>query len=317
MKKALIVGAAGQDGRLLGKLLLSKGYEVYGLTRTPPGIDLAWKCYQVNLLDYSSVGSLLACVLPDEIYYLAAFHHSSEHKLSITSMELLQKSFEIHQHGLVNFLQAIRSYCPAARLFYAASSYVFGDVTAQPQDENTPFQPTCAYGISKAAGVACCRFYRRHESVYASLGILYNHESPLRKAGFLSQKIIQGVLQARRDPSFKLALGDLSARVDWGYAPDYVEAMFRILQLPVADDFVIATGENHTVQEFVELAFGYVGLEWERHVRVDPAIVQKQRYTLRGNASKLRAATGWSPSLTFSEMILELLRQQGTFNDAT
>lgn len=296
MRSALIIGAGGQDGRLLAGLLGQRGYAVHGWTRTEPG----------NLLHPEAVVSELKRLKPDEIYYLAAFHHATEDVVEISEEELIRRSREVHVVGLRNVLQAIKTVSRQSRLFYAASSHVFGVNTDERQNEETPFAPNSAYSISKAEGVACCRAYRA-EGLFATTGILFNHESSLRKPSFLSQKITRGALRARRDPNYRLVLGDLEARVDWGYAPDYVEAMTRILQLPEAGDFVVASGETHTVSEFAQIAFHEVGLDWTKHVETDASLLKKNQQTFCGDARKLRAATGWAPSRDFAAMVRTIL----------
>jgi GDPmannose 4,6-dehydratase len=249
---------------------------------------------------------------PDEIYYLAAFHHSTEDTIEESAAELLRRSFDVHVLGLVNVLQGMEECCPRARLFYAASSHVFGTPSGEWQNEKTPMLPSSAYGISKAAGIQCCQFYRREKGVFAATGILFNHESPLRKASFLSQKIVRGALQARRNPAYRLVLGDLDAKIDCGYAPDYVDAMFRILQLPEASDFVVASGEFHTVREFVQTAFDTLNLDWHRHVEIDPRLLNRVSHPFRGDSGKLRAATGWLPSIGFRKWSPSLFVKEKT-----
>jgi GDPmannose 4,6-dehydratase len=249
---------------------------------------------------------------PDEIYYLAAFHHSTEDVIELSAAELLRCSFDVHVLGLLNVLQAMEECCPSARLFYAASSHVFGAPESEWQDEKTPLLPISEYGISKAAGLQCCQLYRQQQGIFAATGILFNHESSLRKPSFLSQKIVRGALRAQRDPSFRLVLGDLETRVDWGYAPDYVEAMSRILQLPEAGDFVVASGELHTVREFAREAFAVLGLDWRRHVETDGHLLKKTPHPLRGDYARLRAATGWAPTVSFVELIARLVHEAET-----
>lgn len=309
MRSALIIGASGQDGQLLTPLLWQRGYSVHGWTRSQPTPATRCACDQINLLNAGEVERELRSLQPDEIYYLAAFHHSTEERVRLSDAELLERSCEVHVIGLQNVLQAMAARSALTRLFYAASSHVFGPSTAGRQDEKTPLAPDSAYGISKAAGIRCCQLYREEEGLFAATGILFNHESPLRKPTFLSQKIVRGALRARRVPGSKLILGDLEARVDWGYAPDYVDAMFRILQLPAASDFVIATGTTHTVREFAEIAFGAVGLDWREHVETDRSLLNKTSQTLCGDAGKLRVATGWSPTVGFAEMVRTLVRE--------
>lgn len=309
MRSALIIGAAGQDGRLLTGQLLARGYAVRGWTRVPSTMTLECECFQIDLIDPFSVECALREQMPDEIYYLAAYHHSAEDRVELSPDELRKRSFEVHAVGLKHVLDTVKNFLPATRIFYAASSHVFGPALGHHQDERTPFAPSSAYGASKLAGVDHCRAYRE-QGVFAATGILFNHESSLRPETFLSKKVVQGALQARRDPNSKLLLGDLDARVDWGYAPDYVDAMFRILQLPIADDFVIATGKLHTVREFVETAFVAVGLDWKQHVQTDTQCLQRKPEALCGDASKLRSATGWSPTVRFSEMVEMLVRER-------
>ncbi|MDR3553442.1 MAG: GDP-mannose 4,6-dehydratase [Syntrophobacteraceae bacterium] len=309
MKRALIVGASGQDGRLLGELLLSKGYLVHGLTRIAPSADLPWECSQINILDSTDVDACLGKTRPDEIYYLAAFHHSAQDKISMSVRDLFQRSFDVHVYGLTNFLETIKTKFPMTRLFYASSSHVFGLPSQEKQTESTPVIPISPYGISKAAGMACCRHYREHGSIHASAGILYNHESNLRNVEFLSRKITDGIGKIMHNRDHKIILGDLNARVDWGYAPDYVEAMLQIVQMPYADDYIIATGESHSVEEFVEKAFECVGLDWRNHVEEDSQILWNKRLggPLVGDSTKLRQSTGWMPTVTFAEMVCKLV----------
>lgn len=295
MRRAIIIGAKGQDGRLLTNLLEQSGVSVRAVTRE-----------SLDLLDREAVRGLLRTEKPAELYYLAAYHHSSEEKTGNDEADLFRRSMEIHVLGLIEVLEAIRLISPATRLFYAASSRIFGATTIAPQSEVTPAVPRCAYGISKLTGVNCCRAYRSQHGVYASTGILYNHESPLRQEKFVSQKIVQAAHRIARNGSGQLLLGDLSATIDWGYAPDFVEAMRRILALPSSDDFVIATGETHTVQEFVEIAFARLGLDWRKHVSESPALVPKRGAVIVGDTTKLRQNTGWAPSVTFRQMV-ELL----------
>src|SRR5581483_8894819 len=254
MKRAVIVGSEGQAGRILFDQLAGTGAAVLGIgsnrTRSttpdsPVGIDIT---------NRSEVLETVRAWQPDEIYYLAAYHHSSEDKTG-DDAELFERSFEVHVCGLIHFLEAMKQHAPDARLFYAASSLVFGTPSHSPQNEDTPLAPQCVYGITKVAGIHSCRFYRESHDLHVSVGILYNHESPLRRAGFVSQKIVRAAIAIARGSREKLVLGDLSARVDWGYAPDFTEAMQRIVRLTEPDDYIIATGEAHSVQEFVEIAF--------------------------------------------------------------
>jgi GDPmannose 4,6-dehydratase len=295
MSRALIIGSRGQDGTLLTSFLAASGWEVDGVGKE-----------DLDVCRPDAVKTVLARGY-QHIYYLAAYHHSSQDSAVPGDRELYKKSSEVHVIGLINFLEGIRYVSPASRIFYAASSMVFGSPVQEPQNEDTPFAPLCIYGISKTSGIYLCRLYREKHGVFASSGILFNHESPLRQRKFVIPKIIHSAIAISRGSHEKLHLGDLSARVDWGYAPDYVDAMHRILCLDQPEDFVIATGENHFVQEVVEIVFTALGLDWRDHVLESPSILTRQRTALRGDSSKLHKATGWKPTVGFKQMILDLL----------
>jgi len=309
MRNALIIGADGQDGRLLARLLDERNYSVRGWTRCQPRNNSHCKSSTVDILSLSHIEESLREFQPNEIYYLAAFHHSTEDIVSTSLSDLFRRSFDVHVNGLLNVLTATKALCPKARLFYAASSHVFGKATAQGQNEATPLRPESPYAISKAAGLRCCQLFRERDNLFAATGILFNHESALRNPSFVSQKIVRGALQAQRDPSFRLELGDLDARADWGYAPDYVDAMFRILQLDRANDYVIASGELHSVREFVELAFEEVGLDWRNHITISERLLKRNSHPLRGDASRLRYATNWAPTVDFGQLVRKLVRE--------
>ena len=302
MSRAIVVGAAGQDGRILSERLISEGCEVLGIARDSGA--------RTDIADAAQVSTLVAAWQPDRIYYLAAHHHSSQDATGADTVGLYEKSHAVHVRGLLHFLEAMRASARHARLFYAASSLVFGDATSAVQDESTPLNPRCIYGITKAAGLHCCRFYRETHGVFASGGILFNHESPYRQEKFVSQKIIRAVAAISAGSHEKLVLGDLSARIDWGYAPDFTDAMTRILALDRADDFVVVTGESHSVGEFAEIAFRHAGLDWKSHVEENPSVLQRRRPALVGDASRLRTRTGWRPTVTFPEMVARLVESR-------
>jgi GDPmannose 4,6-dehydratase len=307
MKRAIIVGAAGQDGRLLYERLRDEGCTVLGIARDSVRCTETCAFDRIDIADRQQVRTALAHWRPDHVYYLAAYHHSSQDSLGRDPVLLFEQSYAVHVRGLLHFLEAIRDGSPATRLFYAASSLVFGSATSPLQNEETSMNPRCIYGITKVSGMHCCRFYRETHGVFAAGGILYNHESTYRSERFVSQKIVRSareIADGRRD---KLILGDLSAAVDWGYAPDFVDAMVKILALPEPGDFIVATGEAHTVREFVEIAFGRLGLDWKHYVQEDASVLHRARGTRIGDASRLRAATGWRPSVTFSQMVESLV----------
>ena len=307
MRRAIIVGCNGQDGRILYDRLLKEGCAIIGIgsdsiqSTEPCGFSA------LNITDRQQVHELVKNWQPGEVYYLAAFHHSSQDAIGMDSAVLYEKSHAVHVAGLLCFLEAIRVAAPAARLFYAASSLVFGDPVESPQNELTALNPQCIYGITKATGVHCCRFYRKTHGVYAVAGFLYNHESIYRQPKFVSQKIIRGAVEILKGRSNELVLGDLSARIDWGYAPDYIEAMIRTLRISGPEDFVIATGRARSVLEFVQLAFEHLGLDWKGYVREDPSVLKRRNTNLVGDASKLKNLTGWQPQVSFEEMIAVLV----------
>ena len=295
MSRALVIGAHGQDGILLTSFLTAREWEVDGIGNG-----------DLDLSRFESVKLTLARGY-QHIYYLAAYHHSSQDSLVDSDTELYKKSSEVHVSGLINFLEGVRTLSPASRIFYAASSLIFGWPDQEPQNEDTPFAPLCIYGITKATGIHLCRFYRKKHGVFASSGILFNHESPLRQRKFVIPKIIRSAIAISKGSLEKLQLGDLSARIDWGYAPDYVDAMYRILRLDQPEDFVVATGETHSVQEVVEIVFNTLELDWRDHVVETPTILTRQRNALRGDIAKLQKATAWKPTVDFKQMILGLL----------
>jgi len=309
MKRALIVGVTGQDGTLLANLLGAKGIDYVGLNREGV-VDSQGLCHRPGqLTDPEFIRSLVDSQPPSHVYYLAAHHHSSQDVNISQDINLWKLSLEVQVLGLVNVLESLRLYSKAARLFYAASSHVFGSPQQTPQDESIPMLPDGVYGSTKLMGIEACSYYRRHYGMFASVGILYNHESEYRKAKFLSQKIIQGAIKIKKGQATRLVLGDLSAELDWGYAPDYVEAMVRILALENPDQYIIATGQPHSVREFVGLVFQQLNLDYKDWVEEDSSIIRKSKCRLIGNPGKLHRDTGWSPSVSFPEMVRLLTEQ--------
>jgi len=293
MKTAVITGSAGQDGTYLTAHLRNRGYTVIGLSRTGP----------VDITDTEAVRRFLAETQPAEVYHLAAHHHSSQDKLADEGA-IFRQSNAVHTIATANFLEAMRRVSPVTRFFFAASCHLFGAPTTPVQNETTPLNPDGLYGITKQAGLLVCHYYRQKHGLFAAVGILYNHESPLRPAQFVTRKIVQAAVAIQAGRQANLILGDLDATVDWGYAGDYADAMHRILQLPAPDDFVVATGEPHRVGEFVGAAFQAVGLDWHPYVTVDPTLVRpSKRLPLVGDSTKLRRMTGWEPHTTFKELV--------------
>jgi GDPmannose 4,6-dehydratase len=309
-RKAIVVGSAGQDGRLLTSQLKRRGYATVGCVR-PSGASGAPNPEQttIDVCASDSVVALVTGFEPDEIYFLAAHHHSAEES-SGNFVEILQQSLDVHTVALANFLESIRRHSPDTRLFYAASSHIFGRPGSDVQNELTPVNPVSAYGISKAAGLFACRHYRETYGTFASVGILYNHESELRPTKFLSRKIARGVAAIARGEAESLTLGNLDAVVDWGYAPDYTDAMQKILEAPVPGDFIVASGKQHTVRDFARIAFEAIGLDYTEYVESDPSIINRDAGVLVGNPAHLIETTGWQPTTDFPGMVRNLVKHE-------
>jgi len=310
MKTAIIVGSEGQDGRIAFDLLARKQYRILGIGRRGvKGVGVDWD-QAIDITNRQDVLQLSKAVQADEIYYLAACQQSSQDKLRDES-DLLKESHAVHVEGLLYFCEGIRMYHPRARLFYAASSLIYEGTDTVVQDEQTPFCPRSIYGMTKLDGLLLCRYYRANHGVFASCGILYNHESLYHGDNFVSTKIIKAALNIKEGKQEALVLGDLSAQVDWGYASDYVAAMHQILNSAQADDFIIASGAAHSVRDFAAVAFGLLGLDWKKYVREDRRLVTRARKVLVGDPKKLMDKTGWRPTVDFQGMVKALLQARG------
>ena len=311
MKTALITGITGQDGSYLAELLLEKGYRVVGMVRRASTenferiahlrdrVDLR----QADLLDQLSLIDVLRAVEPDEIYNLAA------QSFVPTSWQQPVLTAEFDAVGVTRLLEAVRLVASGARFYQASSSEMFGQVRETPQRETTPFYPRSPYGVAKAYGHFITVNYRESYNLYACSGILFNHESPRRGREFVTRKVSDGAARVKLGLARELRLGNLEARRDWGFAGDYVDAMWRMLQQARADDYVVATGEAHTVRELVEIAFGTLGLDWRQHVHEDPALLRPAEVErLVGDASKARRVLGWAPRVSFRELVEMMVR---------
>lgn len=308
MKKAIIVGCNGQDGTLLTKLLMQRKYVVMGLGNTGVYINESLNTTNaINLCDYESVTMLLKSFRPNEVYYLAANHGSSEDNSLNNFLEVYAESHRVHVSGIMSFLEAIKNHLFHCRIFYASSSYIFGDFNGILQDEDTPINPQGIYGITKAAGGMICKEYRKKYGIYSSVGILYNHESCLRNRNFISSKIIHQAIEIKSNIRDHLVVGDLDARVDWGYAPDYVDAFTRILKLPSSDDFIVSTGELHSVRDFVDTVAKHLNLNLDGKIIENNKILHKLIRTRVGNSEKLKNHTGWQPSIGFAKMVKKIV----------
>jgi GDPmannose 4,6-dehydratase len=302
----LITGITGQDGSYLADFLLEKGYAVCGMVRRASQenferiehirgrLDLR----QADLLDQLSLIQLVESTRPHEVYNLAA------QSFVPTSWTQPVLTGEFTALGVTRLLDAIRLVDPTIRFYQASSSEMFGRVRETPQTESTPFYPRSPYGVAKVYGHAITVNYRESYNLFACCGILFNHESPRRGLEFITRKVTDGVARIKRGLQSELRLGNLEARRDWGYAGDYVQAMWLMLQQDHPDDYVVATGETHSVQELVELAFHYAGLDWRRHVVIDDSLRRPAEVDfLLGDASKARQKLGWAPKIGFTELI--------------
>jgi GDPmannose 4,6-dehydratase len=306
-RKAFLTGVSGQDGSYLAELLLAKGYSVHALhwvptngTATAPVPPSDVHLYEGDLADSALLSKLMRDIRPDEVYNLAAQSHVMQ------SMESPEASVNITGLGPLRLLEALRGAGleKTTRFFQASSSELFGNPLKSPQDETTPFHPRNPYGAAKAFAHWMLVQYRETYGMFNCSGILYNHESPRRGEAFVTRKITSALARIVTGQQDRLALGDLDARRDWGYAGDYVEAMWRMLQQPAPSDYVIATGETHSIRDFLDEAFGYVGLDWSKHVDIDTRFVRPtESVQLVGDASKARKELGWTPQVGFQGLV--------------
>ena len=311
MPTAVITGVTGQDGSHLAEWLLDRGYRVVGVVRRASTENFEriaafrdrLELRQADLLDQLSLIEVLKEVRPDEIYNLAA------QSFVPTSWQQPVLTAEFDAVGVTRLLEAMRLVAPQARFYQASSSEMFGRVRETPQRETTPFHPRSPYGVAKVYGHFITVNYRESYGLFTCSGILFNHEGPRRGREFVTRKVSDGVARIKAGLAKELRLGNLAARRDWGYAGDYVQAMWLMLQQPTGDDYVVATGETHSVQELVELAFGCVGLDWRQYVREDPAFLRPAEVDLLiGDASKARTVLGWKPQVTFAGLVEMMVR---------
>jgi len=305
-QRALITGITGQDGSYLAELLLEKGYEVHGLVRRSSSFN-TWRIDHVrdrlalhygDLVDQNSLARTLEAIEPQEVYNLAAQSHVK------VSFEMPEYTTDVTGLGVLRLLDAVRDLGLPTRVYQAGSSEMYGLVQETPQTERTPFHPRSPYGISKVFGHWMAVNYREGYGLHVSNGILFNHESARRGENFVTRKITMAVAAIKQGKSKELRLGNLDAKRDWGYAKDYVEAMWLMLQQPQPDDYVVATGETHSVREFLEEAFACVGLAWKDFVKVDPKYFRPAEVdVLLGDSTKARRVLGWKPKVSFKELV--------------
>ncbi len=314
MPKALITGISGQDGSYLTELLLDKGYAVHGIVRPAtlenPEMRLAHlqahlgriQLHAVELNSLTSTLRVLREIQPQECYHLASESYVSP------GFDNLREMMHANLYTTHNLLEGLRQINNDCRIYFAASSEMFGDAPHSPQDEETPFHPHSAYGLSKLAGFHLGRFYRRHHGLHLSSGILYNHESPRRGPQFVTRKVSSFVAGLKKGRSGKLHMGNLEACRDWGHARDYTQAMWRMVQQDRPDDYVIATGVPHTVRDLLSAAFACIGKDYQDYVQVDSVFFrEKEPVDLIGNAQKAHRLLAWQPRISFEEMIREMV----------
>jgi GDPmannose 4,6-dehydratase len=305
-RKAFITGITGQDGSYLAEILLEKGYEVYGMIRRSSSFNTAridhifgdLELVFGDLSDGSSLNQLMRRIRPDEVYNLGAQSHVR------VSFDIPEYTADATGMGTLRLLDAIREEGVSCRFYEAGSSEMFGQVAETPQTETTPFHPRSPYGVSKVFGYWITRNYREAYGMYAVTGILFNHESPRRGPTFVTRKITRAVGAILRGEQDELRLGNLDAKRDWGYARDYMEGAWRMLQADRPDDYVLATGETHSVREFLDQAFGYAGLDWSKYVTIDERYFRPAEVDLLlGDASKAKEHLGWAPAVQFDELV--------------
>jgi GDPmannose 4,6-dehydratase len=305
-RKAFITGITGQDGSYLAEILLEKGYEVYGMIRRSSSFNTARIDHIFNELelvfgdlgDGSSLNQLMRRIRPDEVYNLGAQSHVR------VSFDIPEYTADATGMGTLRLLDAIREEDVKCRFYEAGSSEMFGQVHETPQTETTPFHPRSPYGVSKVFGYWITRNYREAYGMHAVNGILFNHESPRRGATFVTRKITRAIGAILRGEQNELRLGNLEAKRDWGYARDYMEGAWRMLQAEAPDDYILATGETHSVREFLDAAFGYAGVDWNEYVKIDDRYFRPAEVDLLlGDASKAKQKLGWEPTVRFDELV--------------
>jgi GDPmannose 4,6-dehydratase len=306
LKKAIVTGITGQDGSYLAEFLLAKGYEVHGLVRRSSSFN-TWRIDDIrerlilhygDLVDQNSLVRTLEAVQPDEVYNLAAQSHVK------VSFEMPEYTTDVAGLGVLRLLDAVRELDLKTRVYQAGSSEMFGLVQETPQSERTPFHPRSPYAVAKVFGHWTAINYRESYGMHVSNGILFNHESPRRGENFVTRKITMGLAAIKQGRARELRLGNLDAKRDWGFAGDYVEAMWLMLQRDSPDDYVVATGQTHSVREFLEEAFAYAGLDWRKHVVVDPKYFRPAEVDfLLGDPSKARRVLGWNPRVDFKQLV--------------
>lgn len=307
MRKALIIGSEGQDGTLLQVLLAKKNYDVWCLNRSKAQnsktndrhifVDLSGGEYDV-------LDEFILLHRPDEIYYVAAFHHSSQDK-GTSNFEDIEQSINVNQIGFIRVLEMCKLNHPTAKIIYTSSSLIFSGTDQALQNEQTTPEPRCIYSVTKCSAMEAAKYYRESHNMFVSIGVMYNHESMYRGDNFLSKKIINDTRRLINKEIDTIKIGNLSSVTDWGYAPDYVDALWHILQLPKPDVFIISSGVGHKVEEWFEVLFSYLNMNWRQYVVEDKSFVIRKKPVLIGDNSKL-LSTNWKAKVNFEEMIIKI-----------
>jgi len=303
-KKVIIVGAGGQDGQILAKKLKNSNAKVFKIYSPSTNYN---KKKNIDISDHKQVFDLIKSYKPDEIYYFAAYHCSSEKNIDENLIFSHEQSYNVHFKYYLYFLIAIKNYSLKTKIFYAASSLVFSGKNGKYQDENTPFDPVEIYGLTKSQGIQLTNYFREVYEVFASAGILYTHESSYRKESFVSSKIIKTAMRIAAGSKEKLIIGNLNSEVDWSYAPDFIDAFQLILKAKKADNFIVASGEAHTVKEFIEKVFCFFKIDMEKNVLEDKNLLYRNSITKIGNINKIKKELNWQNNRSFDNFIKKLI----------
>ena len=304
IKKVIIVGAGGQDGQILSKKLKELDVQVFKIFSPSSRRD---KTKNIDISNHKQVSDLVKSFKPDEIYYFAAYHCSSEENIEDNLTFSYEQSYNVHFKYYLFFLIAIKKYSLKTKIFYAASSLVFSGKNGKYQNECTPFDPVEIYGLTKAQGIQLTNYFREVHSVFASAGILYTHESKYRKESFLSAKIIKTAMRIAAGSNEKLIIGNLDNQVDWSYAPDFIDAFQLILSAEKADNFIVASGQAHTVREFIEKVFCFFKINFEKNVIEDKSLLHRHSLTKIGDITKIKTKLNWQNSRDFDNLIKNLI----------
>ena len=308
MQRAIILGSSGQDGTILYNKLETLGYNIVGLTKNKSTSTLTdYDSLDFNITNEQDIYQLIKEFKPTQVYHLSAYQHSSSEIIKDKECDIFNNSFEINTKSLQIMLESLSLFSKDTSLFYAASSSIYANSDTDIQTEETPYSPIDYYGISKVAGIHLCEYYRKNADLNIAVGIMYNHESIYRKRKFVSYKIIKHALEIANNKRDELILGNLEAKVDWGSAKDYVDAMHLLAKNNISDNFIIASGTMHSVEDFVSIVFDHLGLNHREYVRVNSNLIQKNNRNLCGDISKIKNTINWEPKIKFKDMIIEMI----------